>query len=97
MEDGYVEFPTQPPKPSSIVCGSVAVLANMAVDSKVLQSQFAIYATAKHDGTPMKAGWARYSFGAPGLIMLGYAATSLRNKDQNGNYGSVVPHVRLRD
>ena len=29
--------------------------------------------------------------------MLGYAATSLRNKDQNGNYGSVVPHVRLRD
>ena len=49
----------------------------------------------------MKAGWAQYSLnppaGGPGLTMLGYAATSLRNKDQNGNYGSVVPHVRLRD
>ena len=100
VEDS-VGFPTQPPKPGAIVCGAVAVLAHMAADSKVLQSQLATPVSAKYGGKPMEAGWAQYSFsramGAPGLTMLGYAATSLRNKDQNGNYGSVVPHVRLRD
>ena len=99
-EDNNVDFSASP-RPGALVCGTVAVMPHMAAGSRVLQSQFATPVSAKHYGKAMEAGWVRYSFNrpteAPGLTMLGYAATSLRNKDQNGNYGSVVPHVRLRD
>ena len=99
-EDSNVDFSAQSPRPGAIVCGTVAVMSHMSAGSRVLQSQFATPVSAKHYGKAMEAGWVRYSFKpveAPGLTMLGYAATSLRDEAQNGNYGSVVPHVRLRD
>ena len=101
QREDSLDFGVQPPKPSDVLCGSVAVMHHVAANSQVLQSQFARPVSPKLNGQAMKAGWAQYSLnppaGGPGLTMLGYAATSLRNKDQNGNYGSVVPHVRLRD
>ena len=73
-----------------------------AEPSTVLSAWLAAPLPEKELGTTMHAGWTQLRFRPQGMdtwqgpSILGYAVTSLRNKDQNGNYGSVVPHVRLR-
>ncbi|ARU05737.1 hypothetical protein CCO03_14520 [Comamonas serinivorans] len=80
------------------LCGVVDVPSMPADDGSetVLQTAFTPRGVWNIIPQALQAGWVRASFAEPeGLPVLGYAATSLRNVSQNGNYGSVTPHVRL--
>ncbi|ARU05736.1 hypothetical protein CCO03_14515 [Comamonas serinivorans] len=80
-------------------CGVVTVVTFGSV--QVLQA--GLTPLGRELGRPgvYEAGWAIFrsrALSQDGLRhgpMLGYSATSLRNTAQNGNYGSVVPHVRV--
>ena len=89
------------------LCGNVFIVTidgQIDAPSAVLQARLTTFDRRTNPVTPATAGWLNFDIRWPGPWsnlspsgVIGYAATSLRNKDQNGNYGSVVPHVRLRD
>ena len=89
------------------LCGNVFVVTidgQIDAPSAVLQARLTTFDRRTNPVTPATAGWLNFDIRWPGPWsnlspsgVIGYAATALRNKDQNGNYGSVVPHVRLRD
>ena len=84
--------------PAKTLCGHAFVLQinREQASSHVLQAALIPYSRRVKDRFgEADAGWLGLKLGQ--VPTLGFAATSLRNKDQNGNYGSVVPHVRLRD
>jgi hypothetical protein len=84
-------------------CGEVFVLSfndNGAAPSKVLSANLTKQTAniVYTDKSIVQAGWAQLSFnnGAvstwKGLPVTGFAATSLVNQAQNGNYGYTLPH-----
>ncbi len=90
------------PSPTATYCGEVFVLSFNdagAMPSQVLSANLAKQTvTAKYSNkSTVQAGWATLTMDRPtantvGLPIIGFAATSLLNQTQNGNYGYTLQH-----
>jgi hypothetical protein len=105
---GGISF-TMPP---TLICG-VAAVVNFNSEregdspSKVLQAALDPHDLGHDnpryaDRQPILAGWGSLTLHAQGQDLqagpvLGFSATSLRNVEQNGNYGSVVQHAIIKN
>ena len=90
------------PSPTATYCGEVFVLSFNdagAMPSQVLSANLAkqTVQTKYTNGKTIQAGWATLTLDRPasntvGLPIVGFAATSLLNQTQNGNYGYTLQH-----
>lgn len=88
--DSFVDF--SPAPAASAYCGEVFTMSFNRASSQVLSAGLSnVSVNMKIGGKAPEAGWATFTPASP-LPMTGFAAISLLNVEQSGNYGYTFGH-----